>query len=886
MKKYYVGILFFVMILHSVSSNGQSSNLQLIKDYLIAEGMSPNDVLGLQIQRESFSNSLNANNVYVIQEYNGIPIYNAIGSFVLKNGRILSGTQKFHKNLSQIVNTTRPSILAEDAVQYVASDAGINAPTNLKTVQKKENKTVVFYDEKVSEEEIPVQPMYVWKDETLILTWDVSIYTLDGKHWYSTRVNALNGEVVDKTDWMTECTFDHSHVKEKSSAAIHKNSFEVHAGEYDFFMDGTYNVYPIPAVESPNHGDRVLVSNPADATASPFGWHDTDGVNGAEFTTTRGNNVIASEDVNANNGIGNLADGGANLVFDFPFDPNALVENFEDASITNLFYGNNVAHDVWYHYGFDETAGNFQFNNYGRGGSDGDEVFADAHDGSGFNNANFGTPPDGFNPRMQMFLWNPQADPSVNTFVVNGGTLGGSYTTVDNSFNPGHVDAPEFPSGLTANLALAIDDDPSSDSSDACSDIINAAALNGRIAVVRRGSCNFDDKVARCQAAGALAVLVVNNVAGDPIAMGGDDGSITIPAVMIGRDDGEALIAEISSTTINVTLSDIGRNFFAEDSSFDNGIVIHEYGHGISTRLTGGANNSGCLTSCAERDVNGNCIQFTEQMGEGWSDWFALMMTIESGDDGDDSRGIGTYAAGQPTTGGGIRPFPYSTNMSINPVTYADTNNEANFSAPHGVGSVWASMIWDLAWALIERDGFDPDLYNGTGGNNLAMQLIIDGLKLQSCNPGFVDGRDAILMADEVANSGANACLIWEVFARRGLGWSASQGDPLSRTDQTEAFDIPPSSEVSCFLNVEDFDENIFRIAPNPSNGNFVINVSRGFGESNVSILDLNGRVVYNKEILLDNSYNINAENLRAGIYLLQIETREGNRFTTKIAIQ
>ncbi|WP_378181344.1 T9SS-dependent M36 family metallopeptidase [Aquimarina sp. SS2-1] len=883
MKKFYWSILFFLITFYGLEINAQTPNLQLIENYLVKEGMPVADTQGLRIQRESFSKSLKASNIYVIQEYNGIPIYNAIGSFVIKNGVVVSFNGNFHKNIAQKINTTTTSVLPENAVQYVASDIGIDIPVNLKMMDKNVHGKTIYLDKNISQEQIPVQPIYVLKNNELILCWDISILTIDGKNWYSARVDAETGEVIDKTNWMTECTFEHNDKLTTSTRMVSSFGFKNETG---VLMEGSYNVYPIPAIESPNHGNRVVVNNPSNTNASPFGWHDTNGIAGADFTTTRGNNVIASEDINANDGIGDLADGGANLIFDFPFNPDGLVENFEEASITNLFYANNVVHDVWYQYGFDETAGNFQFNNYGKGGLGSDEVFADAQDGSGFNNANFGTPPDGSNPRMQMFLWNPTPDPSVNTFVVNNGALAGSYNTVDNSFNPGHVDAPVFPDGITANLVLVLDDDPSNDPSDGCSNITNAASLNGNIAVVRRGSCNFDDKVFRSQMAGAVAVLVVNNVAGSPIAMGGDNGSITIPAVMIGRDDGEALITEMTSNTVNVTLSDVGRNFFAEDSSFDNGIVIHEYGHGISNRLTGGANNSGCLTSCVQFDPNGNCIQATEQMGEGWSDWFALMMTIEPGDTGEDSRGIGTYAAGQPITGVGIRPNPYSTNMNINPVTYADTNNTNSFSAPHGVGSVWASMLWDLNWAFIERDGFDPDLYNGTGGNNLAMQLIIDGLKLQSCNPGFVDGRDAILMADEIANAGANACLIWEVFARRGLGWSASQGDSLSRTDQTEAFDFPPSSEVSCLLDVEDFEKNIFRITPNPSRGNFVINVSKGFGESNVRIIDMNGRVVFEQNILLNSAYGINAQRLRTGIYILQISTEEGNKYTTKIAIQ
>ncbi len=74
---------------------------------------------------------------------------------------------------------------------------------------------------------------------------------------------------------------------------------------------------------------------------------------------------------------------------------------------------NNVIHDIFYLAGFDEVAGNFQENNFGKGGLDSDAVEANAQDGSGFNNANFATPPDGQRPRMRMYLWdwaNPMKD--------------------------------------------------------------------------------------------------------------------------------------------------------------------------------------------------------------------------------------------------------------------------------------------------------------------------------------------------------------------------------------------------------------------------------------------------------------------------------------------
>ena len=75
------------------------------------------------------------------------------------------------------------------------------------------------------------------------------------------------------------------------------------------------------------------------------------------------------------------------------------------ASVANLFYFNNIMHDFAYQLGFTEAAGNFQTNNFGRGGTGNDPVRAEAQDGSGTNNANFATPPDGSSPRMQMFLF-------------------------------------------------------------------------------------------------------------------------------------------------------------------------------------------------------------------------------------------------------------------------------------------------------------------------------------------------------------------------------------------------------------------------------------------------------------------------------------------------
>ena len=104
------------------------------------------------------------------------------------------------------------------------------------------------------------------------------------------------------------------------------------------------------------------------------------------------------------------------------------------------------------------------------------------------------------------------------------------------------------------------------------------------------------------------------------------------------------------------------------------------------------------------------------------------------------------------------------------------TAGSGGLSIPHGVGTVWATAVWEMYWNLVDDHGFDPDLYNGTGGNNIAIQLVVDGLKLQGCNPTFLDARDAILAADVANNGGANECLIWSAFAKRGMGVNAQDG--------------------------------------------------------------------------------------------------------------
>ena len=326
-------------------------------------------------------------------------------------------------------------------------------------------------------------------------------------------------------------------------------------------------------------------------------------------------------------------DCGGSLDCSFPIDLTMAPSTYIGASVANLFYWNNIIHDVSYQYGFDEAAGNFQENNYGNGGAGSDSVNAEAQDGAGIDNANFGITADGANPRMQMFIWtSPTPD---------------------------------------------------------------------------------------------------------------------------------------------------------RDGDLDAGIVVHEYGHGISSRLVGGPANVLCLLNA-------------EQPGEGLSDWWSLFYTQDNPPVA--IRGVGTYASNEPITGPGIRTQKYDWDPEPNTNTHT-YNSIDGMRIPHGVGEVWGQVYWMVTGALVNQYGFDQNIYNYTGqsltsgdpdkGNVRAMKYIIEGLQNTACNPGFVDVRDGILAAAAANYGGEDVCTIWKTFASFGLGASADQGSSTSRNDQTEAYDVP-----------------------------------------------------------------------------------------------
>jgi hypothetical protein len=156
---------------------------------------------------------------------------------------------------------------------------------------------------------------------------------------------------------------------------------------------------------------------------------------------------------------------------------------------------------------------------------------------------------------------------------------------------------------------------------------------------------------------------------------------------------------------------------------------------------------------------------------------------------------------GQPITGPGIRLYRYSYDKAnINPlVTYAKVS-DTNFPVPHGIGSIWATMLWDMTWEIILQDNqivnniyTVPTIVSDMRGNIAALKLVNEGLRLQPCSPSFVDARNAILQADQMLFGGRYKCSIWRAFARRGLGVFASTGS--SSNDRVVVEDFTPFSE-------------------------------------------------------------------------------------------
>lgn len=779
MMRIVLNSLIFTFLAVSLTAQSQQQ-FDIAADHIRSSAkelhLDATDVQNFSISSAYTSKHNNVTHYYLMQEIDGVPVKNATFGCHLKDGEVFHMTHRAQANIVARANASNPSIEVEDAIASAAQILGYNVEEPLEVMEVTDRDVIYFKPTKFSQQKIYTKLFYYAADEEIKLVWEVDL-DIPGTDYIAMMIDAHTGAEIERLNYTVYCSVDHlkngAHAENCSEKPVLNLSSE---STTTTSVTGSYRVYPAP-LESPLEGSHDLVVDPAHPDASPFGWHDIDGVEGPEYTITQGNNVHAFLDKDADDlSDGGEPDGGVDLVFDFPHDQLGEPVESDDAAQVNLFYFNNYIHDFAYQFGFDEVSGNFQQKNYTGEGFGNDYVLAQSSDGSGTNNANFSTPTDGNNGAMQMYLWGVSPD---NILEVSGpDNIAGFYLAVGATFGGPVTEDP-----ISGKIVLS--DDGTAYPTAACNPLINGDEIAGNIALIDRGDCNFDSKCFHAEEQGAIAAIVCNIVGvngGDGeemVSMGGDGTpDVGITCIFTGYSTCQkikAALFEGESVEVNIGTPVITgpENL---DASFDNGVIAHEFGHGISNRLTGGPNNSFCL---------GN----DEQMGEGWSDYVTLVSSAKAEDLAEDPRGIGNYVDGKDINGGGIRDYPYSTNMDISPKTYSDIVGTA---APHPLGEVWAVTLWDLYWAFVDEYGYDADLSNTESGNFRAIQLVMDGMKLQPCSPGFLDGRDGILAADVANYDGVHQCMIWEVFARRGMGYFADQGSSNNRGDGTENFDPYP----------------------------------------------------------------------------------------------
>ncbi len=368
-----------------------------------------------------------------------------------------------------------------------------------------------------------------------------------------------------------------------------------------------YNVY----VEDPSKGPQQVVTGPG--TWLGAGAQTTNNITGA--------NAHAYRDADANNApdSGGTAVGNGDFLTAANLTVAPTTADNQAVAVQNLFYLNNIAHDVLAGHGFNVGAGNFEGN---------DPVNAEAQDGSGVDNANFSTPADGSSPRMQMYLWTGSGP---NAFFV---TSTNQYAGYASSFGAALTVA-----GTTAGAVVY--------AGDGCTAL---SGLAGKVALVDRGTCDFTVKVMNAQTAGATSVLIANNVAGNPFGPGGTNRKVKISSAMISQADGAAL----KSTLPTGSLKKNAVTPLQIDGDLDADIVFHEYGHGLTWRIVGSM--SGPISGA---------------IGEGASDVLAFLLN------GDDR--IGEYSFGDPI---GIRRAPYGAyTLTYANVDGAEVHNDGEIYA-------------------------------------------------------------------------------------------------------------------------------------------------------------------------------------------------------------
>lgn len=885
-------MVFLVPILSVAQSNEKIPARTVVGQYLAEKAITEKTSASVEYRLgDDIEEKNETRSIFVQQQHNGIDLRGAVmGVFITKKGKRLTNDDLADEVQ---VNTNIPALNAEQAVRAAMQTlGGFPLIASLKTKKTADDvqMTSVFDKGNIAAGDFKARLVYVptaYKSKSFRLAWETQSFTKDRQNYWLAFVDAQNGKVLESQDLVLHCSFggvEYDHSEEEHTAHIHQEHLmHLEAAErMELIMETEKESAPIPfafenfafttsAVAGLNHtftalalpadspydsGNQTQVSvSDGDETASPYGWTSLDGT--SETNNTQGNNAHAFYDPSPGplggapasatvpTTPGGVGSSDWNYVWDLSEEPeyvDAMSGSFpnRDAAIVNLFYMNNMMHDIFYPFGFDEKHRNFQSTNVidgvdrgGTGKQGGDHVLAQAQDGGGTNNANMLTLADGTNGQMQMYLWTGGAGAS-NLVKIDANNFdsdyisGFEYNAVQGSF----ANAPGANVDLNANPVM---NKEYVIINDGCTGVtgINSVGTTGcgvgapmsgaglppcndigdKIVIIDRGDCSFVEKVNGAEQATPrpAGIIVVNNDQDNPdavIAMGGEDAAanaITTPVVMISFNSGVELKAAIAAaqaaaptSVITGSLQQDNPSFPKRDGDFDNGVIGHEYGHGISTR------------NSIRDDAGLGNLSGAEQGGEGWSDFWGLYITLRSAHLTVDplhsngklpTRGIGNYVTYQASNGPGIRPRPYSIDFDVNEYTFAGTAanrlgvGDVNPDSPHGVGFIWCTMLYGVLQNFIDLYGFNDDIFNDAsdlttaGGNNVFNRLLIRGIQLQNTST-FEEQRDGILLADEELYEGRHRCLIYRAFANRGLGANA-QGSDTTLGGEVDGFNLP-----------------------------------------------------------------------------------------------
>jgi len=323
------------------------------------------------------------------QTAHGLDIDNAdFNVNVAADGTVFSYGNSFYAGAIPTESPLHKRAFTEPTQAFEKATSELELPVTGKatSVPTKETETFTLKGTKGAQKDPEARLVYFVKaDGSLALTWRVETDILD--NWLLSYVDAKTNE-------------------------------EIH-GVVDWVADATLKVYPW-GVNDPNEGSRTVLTDPWDTKNSEFTWF-SDGT--TKYTDTRGNNAFAQTNPNGGTAyLNNYRPSSSSLDFQYDWSPTwATPSTYGNSSVTQLFYTANVYHDVLYDLGFTQVAGNFESNNNGQGGKGGDYVILNSQDGSGTNNANFATPPDGQSGRMRMYRWTystPQRDCAFEAGVI------------------------------------------------------------------------------------------------------------------------------------------------------------------------------------------------------------------------------------------------------------------------------------------------------------------------------------------------------------------------------------------------------------------------------------------------------------------------------------